>query len=106
MLKDGVPVILDAAFLRQAEREQAAGIAREFNADYMVAECRLSPELTQKRLLQRLNEVSASDGRWEIYQKQLDWLEAVKEVPPEQYILIDTSLPLAQNIRQVLNRID
>lgn len=105
MLKDGVAVILDAAFLRQAEREQAARIAREFSADYLVAECRLSPELTQKRLLQRLNEVSASDGRWEIYQKQLDWFEAVKEVPPEQYILIDTSLPLAQNIGQVLNRI-
>jgi aminoglycoside phosphotransferase family enzyme/predicted kinase len=106
MLKDGVTVILDAAFLKQAEREQAARIAGESGADYLVAECRLSPELTQKRLLQRLNEVSASDGRWEIYQKQLDWFEAVKEVPTEQYILIDTSLPLAQNIGQVLNRID
>ncbi len=106
ILKDQIPVILDAAFLKAAERERATRIAQEVGADYLVVECRISSELTQKRLLQRLNEVSASDGRWEIYQKQRDWFETVKEVQVERYILIDTSLPLAQNIGQVLNRID
>ena len=104
VLKDGTPVILDAAFLRQLERERAHTMAQEISADYLVVECRLSPELTQKRLLQRLGEVSASDGRWEIYQRQTDWFEPVTKIPPERYILIDTSQPLAQNIRLVLDR--
>jgi predicted kinase len=106
VLKRDTPVILDAAFLKANERKKAAEIALELKADYMIVECRLSPELTQKRLLQRLKEVSASDGRWDIYQKQLEWFESVKEFPAERYMSIDTSLPLAQNIRQVLNRID
>jgi len=105
VLKDGTPAILDAAFLRQRERERAVRMAGELGADYLVVECRLSPELTQKRLLQRLGEVSASDGRWEIYQRQKNWFEAVKDIPVERHTLIDTSLPLAQNIRQVLDRI-
>jgi aminoglycoside phosphotransferase family enzyme/predicted kinase len=105
LLKDGASVILDAAFLRQSERERARTMSQELDADFLVVECRLSPELTQKRLLQRCGEVSASDGRWEIYQRQSGWFEPVKGDPPESYILIDTSQPLAQNIRQVLDRI-
>jgi len=104
VLKDGTPVILDAAFLRQSERQRAVTLAQELDSDYLVVECRLSPELTQKRLLQRLGEVSASDGRWEIYQRQAGWFETVTNIPPERYMLIDTSHPLAQNIRQVLDR--
>jgi len=104
-LKGGVPAILDAAFLRQAERDKAIRIAEELGADYLVVECRLTPELTQKRLLQRLGEVSASDGRWEIYQSQTGWFEPVKEVSTANYVLIDTSQPLEQNIRHVLDKV-
>ena len=72
----------------------------------MIVECRLSPELTRKRLLQRLGEVSASDGRWETYERQLNWFQRVKNAAPEHYALIDTSEPVAQNIRRILDRID
>jgi uncharacterized protein len=105
-LKDGTSAILDAAFLKQYERERAARIAEEAGADWMIVECRLSPELTRKRLLQRLGEVSASDGRWEIYERQLNWFQRVKKAVPEHYALIDTSEPVAQNIRRILDRID
>ena len=105
VLKDGGSVVLDAAFLKQAERERALTMAQELGVDYLVMECRITSELTQKRLLQRCGEVSASDGRWEIYLMQTGWFEPVKGVPPEAYILIDTSQPLAQNIRQVLDKV-
>ena len=104
LLKNGASVILDAAFLKQPERARAATMAQEHGAGYLVVECRITPELTQKRLLQRLGEVSASDGRWEIYQKQAAWFEPVADTS-KRYMLIDTSLPLAQNIRQILDRI-
>jgi uncharacterized protein len=105
ILKDAGSVILDAAFLKQAERERAIKMAEELGVDYLLVECRLSPELTQKRLLRRLGEVSASDGRWEIYRKQTGWFEPVRELPPEFYILIDTSQPLEQNIRHILDKV-
>lgn len=104
-LKCGYPVILDAAFLRRQERTTAVTMAGELGADAFVVECRLSPELTQKRLLKRLSEVSASDGRWEIYEKQTGWFEPVDELPEKSHMLIDTSKPLLQNIRQILDRI-
>jgi aminoglycoside phosphotransferase family enzyme/predicted kinase len=106
LLKGGNSVILDAAFLKHSERERAVTMAQESGANYMIAECRLSPELTQKRLLQRLKEVSASDGRWEIYQRQSNWFEPVDELSSEHYILIDTSQPLAQNIGRIIDRMD
>jgi hypothetical protein len=62
-----------------------------------------SPELTQKRLLKRLEDVSASDGRWEIHEKQTGWFEPVDELPGNIHLLIDTSKPLLQNIRKVLD---
>jgi uncharacterized protein len=105
-LRGNTSAILDAAFLRQAEREKAATIAEEAGAYWMIVECRLSPELTRSRLLQRLGEVTASDGRWDIYTRQLGWFEPVNNVPPEHYALIDTSQPVEQNIRQVLDRIE
>jgi hypothetical protein len=97
------PVILDAAFLRRTERARAVTMAGELGADVFVVECRLTPEMTQKRLLKRLGEVSASDGCWEIYEKQAGWFEPVTELPENLHLLIDTSKPLLQNIRQVLN---
>ena len=78
-------------------------MSRELGADFLSVECRITPEMTQERLLKRLNEVSASDGRWEIYQKQREWFEPVAELPEELHLLIDTSRPLLQNIRQVLD---
>jgi predicted kinase len=80
-------------------------MARELGADVFVVECRLSPETTRKRLLSRLGEVSASDGRWEIFEKQTGWFEPIDELPGNLHVLIDTSKPLLQNIRQVLDRI-
>jgi uncharacterized protein len=104
-LMNGDSVILDAAFLRNGERQKAVQIAEEAGADCLVVECRLTPELTHQRLQQRLNEVSASDGRWEIYQKQKGWFEPVQEAAPDRYLLIDTSVPVEENIKRILDRI-
>jgi len=105
-LESNYSVVLDAAFLKQSEREAACEMARQKGADILLLECRLDAQLTKERLQQRLSQQTASDGRWEIYQKQLAWFEQVRHTPQNEYLLIDTSLPLGQNIRQVLNRIN
>ncbi|MCL2678765.1 MAG: AAA family ATPase [Dehalococcoidia bacterium] len=105
-LRDGGNAILDAAFLRQKERNEAVTMAKELGVDWRILECRLSPELTQKRLLERLAQPSASDGRWEIYQRQTGWFEPVPDTSTQHYLLIDTSLPIEQNISGVLDWMD
>jgi aminoglycoside phosphotransferase family enzyme/predicted kinase len=105
ILKAGGSVILDAAFLKRSERLKALTMAQESGAEFYAVECKIEPELAQKRLLQRLAGVSVSDGRWDIYLKQQQWFEPVIELS-DNHIIIDTSLPLGQNVKQILNRID
>jgi hypothetical protein len=49
--------------------------------------------------------MTASDGTWEVYQKQLGWIESVDHTPRHEHIIIDTSLPLAHNVKMILDRI-
>ena len=100
----GIPVILDAAFLKQSEREAARELAVKADADFFIVECTVPEMITRSRCEARLGEPSISDGRWEIYLKQKAWLEPVP--PGMPHILVDTSLPLAQNVNQVLERIN
>jgi hypothetical protein len=104
-LTGGVSVILDGAFLKRSERLRARMMAEEVGADFYVVECRISPELAQKRIVKRLGEVTASDGHWGIFLKQQEWFEPVNEVPSAQHIAIDASTELAQNIIEVLEKI-
>ena len=104
-LADGISVILDGAFLKRGERLRARTMAGELGADFHIVECRISPELAHKRLVKRLNEVTASDGHWEIFIKQQEWFETVNEVTAAEHIAIDASAELAQNINEVLEKI-
>jgi hypothetical protein len=53
-------------------------------------------------LAQRLEQGSASDGRWEIYQLQKKAFAPVIEASPQKHAIIDTSKPVEENIRQIL----
>ena len=48
---------------------------------FFIIECTLDEESIKQRLAQRLEQGSASDGRWEIYEPQEKAFEAVVEVP-------------------------
>ncbi len=52
-----------------------------------------------------MEEGSASDGRWEIYEPQKREFECIVEVPPQNYVIIDTSQPIDRILRQILDRI-
>jgi predicted kinase len=84
---------------------KAKELAGENNADFMIIECTLEEESIRKRLAQRLAQGSASDGRWEIYKPQKQQFEPVAEVEPQKHVIIDTSKPVEENIRQILDKI-
>lgn len=95
-------VILDASFLTRAERLKAKELAEKMGADFFILECTLNEADVKKRLAQRLEKGSISDGRWEIYQRQKNKFELVMELPPANHIIIDTSQAEEQAIKQVM----
>ena len=105
-LGDGGSVIIDASFIKAKERLKARELAEELGADFFIVECSLDEKTIKQRLARRLEEVSTSDGRWEIYQPQKRAFDPVVEVPPQNHVIIDTSKPVEENIRQVLDKIN
>ncbi len=106
ILKEGGSVIIDASFIKSIERLRAKGIAEGVRADFFILEVTLEEGLTRQRLAQRLKQDSVSDGRWQIYQQQQGVLEPVTEVLPQNRVIIDTSRPVDDYIRQVLSNIN
>ncbi len=105
MLKEGGSVIIDASFIKAEERERARNMADETGARFFLIECTLAEELTQQRLLQRLEQPSISDGRWEIYQAQKAIYPVVDEAIFGNHVVVDNSLQINENVRQVLDSI-
>jgi aminoglycoside phosphotransferase family enzyme/predicted kinase len=96
ILGEGGSVVLDASFIRAEERLKARQVAEEAGADFFII---------KERLERRLKGKTVSDGRWEIYQPQKEAFEPVKEASPSKRAIIDTSRPLGENIRKILDKI-
>ncbi len=106
ILNDGNSVIIDATFIKSAERETAKKLAEEMKAKFFIIECKLDEKTTKERLEKRLSEESVSDGRWEVYQMQKNVFEPVLEVPPYNHVIIDNINPLEANVQQILDKLE
>jgi len=104
-LEEGSSVIIDASFIKAAEREKAKKLAEATGARFFILECKLEEELTRQRLRQRLEQDSVSDGRWEIYQAQKDIFEEVAEAPSGNRVIINNYNPISDNVKQVIDTI-
>ncbi len=91
-LKQGRPVILDATYLKQGERNAARELSDKHRVPFFVLEVTCPEEEVQRRLANRVRETGAiSDGRWEIYLSQRDIREAIIGIATERHFVIDTS---------------
>ncbi len=106
VLSEGGSVILDASFIKAEERLKAKALAQETGADFFILECTLDEESVRKRLEERLKKGSVSDGRWEVYESQKKVFEPVVEVPPQNHVIIDTSVPVEEAVKYALERIE
>jgi predicted kinase len=106
VLENGESVIIDAAFIKAAERKTAAGIAEKNKAEFFILECKLDEETTKDRLKKRLGESSVSDGRWEVYQEQKGTFETIIEVAPRNHVIIDNINPAEENVKRILTALD
>ena len=58
----GFPVILDAAFLRRQEREQARALAQSLAVPFSIVSCEAPPDLLRSRLAARKGDASEADA--------------------------------------------
>lgn len=105
ILVEGGSVIIDASFIKAAERKRAKALAEKMNASFYILECKADEETIRQRLKQRLEQGSVSDGRWEIYEIQKEQYEPVTEVPSLKHVIIDTVQPIDKIVRYVLDKV-
>mgnify|MGYP001267544830 CR=1 FL=1 len=106
LLLAGQSVILDGCFTKRAQRARAVALANRMQVPLLVLDCRCSEELIRERLERRAaKSKGVSDGRWEIYQKQLETFEPPVEIPPEQTVVLDRSRPVETLVEELLGRV-
>lgn len=98
-----VSVIIDASFLKKNYRESAQELAKRVNSKFLCIEVVCAEETVRRRLALRLKKSNnPSDGRIEIYEKQKEIFEAITNLPPENYIKVDTTNGIEKPIEKIL----
>jgi aminoglycoside phosphotransferase family enzyme/predicted kinase len=89
ILASGFGVIVDATFLRRAEREQFAELARKQNLPFRLLEVTAPDALLRERILQRAGQDNdASEAGLDVLQRQQDFREPLSPTEAESTITV------------------
>ncbi len=88
ILDAGYPVIVDAVFLQQGERQCFQTLAKSRRIPFMILECRAGLELLRRRIGQRRNDVSDAD--LQVLEKQITLWQPLQESEQKYALSIDT----------------
>ena len=106
ILKARQSVIIDASFRKAKERRKTMKLAQEMGAAFKVIECVCDEETIKERLSHRFEEASISDGRLEILPQLKEDFEPVSEFDLEDHIVVDSSRPMEETVKELLERIE
>ncbi len=104
-LNEGVSVVLDATFIRRADRARAMALAKETGADFLAIECVLDEKVLREWLVRRMKTATVSDGRLEILGPQQAQFEPLVEIDEARKVTIDTARLLDENVRAIMTNI-
>ncbi|WP_454908538.1 bifunctional aminoglycoside phosphotransferase/ATP-binding protein [Variovorax gossypii] len=99
----GYPVIVDAAFLRRAERRSFENLAAELHVPFAILDCRAAHATLHRRVAERdAARSDASEAGLAVLQRQLESHEALE--PGEHALAIEVSTEDTIDIAQVAAR--
>jgi predicted kinase len=105
-IERGRGAIVDATFVRRAQRDKFAHLAEKHQIPLALIHCSASDSATEKRLARRAAKgQDVSDGRWQIYVEQKSVAEAPEEFQSSSVLTLNTEAPidrLAQTAEQFL----
>ena len=78
LLAAGWPVIVDAAFLKRAERDSFSALAARLGAGFSILACDAAPDELRRRLLARSGD--ASEATVDILDRQFEWFEPLNTI--------------------------
>lgn len=103
LLKQGKSVVADASYRKRSERARTHAIARAMNAEFTCIELVCPEEELKRRLTGRMyKRGEISDGRWTIFSDQKASFEKVDDFTKEEHIIVDTSKPKDQSVKEVM----
>ncbi len=94
-------VILDATFRKREERKRVIDLAKEF----LFIECTCPKEVMRQRLLRRETEKAVSDARIDLFEKLEKDYEPYLEIPSQNFLSVDTSMPEDTIMNNLLQKI-
>lgn len=91
IVKAGMPVIVDAAFLKRDERNAFADMARALQVPFFMVDVQASEAAMRQRIAQRARmNRDASDADTDVLMRQLTWNEAFTVDEMQNVIAVDT----------------
>lgn len=101
-LADGRGVVIDGTYIERDQRIRVRDLAVSKKRPVLVVECQAPEARIRERQRSRMGQDwAASEGRWEVYEAQRDRYQPPDEFPLAQRVVIDTTLPLAEQIELV-----
>ena len=104
-LEAGLPVIVDAAFLKRAQRERFTALAKELAAARVILHCRADDRVLEDRLRRRAQQQKdASEADLEVLRYQHEHYEPPKESELPDTVTIDTGGDIdIENLTEAIN---
>jgi predicted kinase len=93
LLARGARVVLDGTFRSRELRAAARRLAGEHGASFRFVECRADEATCRRRLDER--EAAGEEGWIRMFDHFLPLWEPVEELPPDEHVLVDSSVPAA-----------
>jgi uncharacterized protein len=88
----GVTAIVDAAFLRRAERERFAALAAQLRARHRIVYCDAPPDVLRARVAARsARGGDPSEADLAVLERQFAWAEALDEAELDSMLRVDTT---------------
>lgn len=106
LLRESRPIVIDGTFIERRQREPLVTLAREHRSPLLVVVCTAPEPVVRERQQRREGEYwTTSEGRWEVYLAQKARYEPPDEVKANERVVIDTTLPLSEQIEAVEARL-